>query len=134
MTDSDENAGRADGSGNGSENDLEPRVSRLLHRMGIPAHIAGYRYLRSAILLSVDGGPETLSATGYLYPAVAEMYGSTPSRVERAIRTAILLAWDRGDMNLLNEYFGYTVRTDRGRPTNKEFIALIADNLRMENR
>lgn len=111
---------------------MERRVSELLRQLGVPAHIDGYHYLRAAILLTLDGGSGILPATAYLYPAVADLFRTTPTRVERAIRSAITVAWERGDVRLHNEYFGCTVRADRDRPTNKEFIATIVDSLRLE--
>lgn len=114
-----------------SENDLEIMVTEIIHQVGIPAHIKGYHYLRSAILLSIKN-PEMVNAiTKILYPTVAKMYQTTSSRVERAIRHAIEVAWDRGDIDTLNSYFGYTINNGRGKPTNSEFIALIADKLRL---
>ena len=109
-------------------------VTEIIHQIGIPAHIKGYHYLRTAIILSVDD-PEMINCiTKLLYPTVARMYDTTPSRVERAIRHAIEIAWDRGDVDTLNGYFGYTIHTSRGKPTNSEFVALIADKLRLKYR
>lgn len=117
---------------NSGEADLEVTVSDIMHELGVPAHIKGYQYLRSAILLSVDD-PEMLnSVTKLLYPTVAEKYMTTPSRVERAIRHAIEVAWDRGDIDVLSSYFGYTIQISRGKPTNSEFIAMITDKLRLK--
>ena len=110
---------------------LECVITDVIHRIGIPAHIKGYHYLRYAILLSVNDANMTGSITKVLYPAVADSFKTTPSRVERAIRHAIELAWDRGDVDTLNGIFGYTVRNSKGKPTNSEFIALISDKLRL---
>ena len=106
-------------------------VTEIIHQVGIPAHIKGYHYLRSAIILSIKNPDMVNSITKILYPTVAKMYQTTSSRVERAIRHAIEVAWDRGDIDTLNSYFGYTINTGRGKPTNSEFIALIADKLRL---
>lgn len=112
--------------------DLECIVTDIIHQIGIPAHIKGYHYLRYAIMLSVKDSEMINSITKMLYPAVAENYRTTPSRVERAIRHAIELAWDRGDVDVLNSVFGYTIRNSKGKPTNSEFVALIADKLRLQ--
>ena len=105
-----------------------------MHQIGVPAHIKGYQYLRTAIRLSVED-PEMISAvTKILYPTVAKTYHSTSSRVERAIRHAIEVAWDRGDVDVLSSYFGYTIQNTRGKPTNSEFIAMIADRLRLKQK
>lgn len=114
--------------------DLETQVTRIIHEIGVPAHIKGYQYLRSAIMLTVDDAEIINSVTKILYPTVAKKYSTTSSRVERAIRHAIEVAWDRGDVDTLTAYFGYTIQTDRGKPTNSEFIALIADKLRLKNK
>ena len=98
----------------------------------MPAHIKGYQYLRTAILLTVNDSDIINSVTKVLYPSVAKKYQTTTSRVERAIRHAIEVAWDRGDVDTLNSYFGYTIQNNRGKPTNSEFIAMIADNLRLK--
>ena len=111
---------------------MEMRVTEILHQIGVPAHIKGYHYLRTSILMSIEN-PEIINAvTKQLYPSVAEMYDTTPSRVERAIRHAIEVAWDRGDVDVLNSYFGYTIHNGRGKPTNSEFIAMISDKLRLQ--
>ncbi len=111
---------------------LEERVTGMLHDIGVPAHIKGYNYVRCAIVLATED-PEMINAvTKLLYPAVAKTFATTPSRVERAIRHAIEVAWDRGDIDTLQRYFGYTVSNAKGKPTNSEFIAMIADNLRMK--
>lgn len=112
--------------------DMEAQVTKIIHQIGIPAHIKGYQYLRSAILMTINEGDIINSVTKILYPAVAKKYGTTTSRVERAIRHAIEVAWDRGDVDVLNSYFGYTIQNSRGKPTNSEFIAMIADNLRLK--
>lgn len=114
-----------------AEENLECVITDVIHRIGIPAHIKGYHYLRFAIMLSVNDSNMTGSITKVLYPAVADNFKTTPSRVERAIRHAIELAWDRGDVDTLNSIFGYTIRNSKGKPTNSEFIALIADKLRL---
>ena len=113
-------------------NDIEYVVTEIIHQIGIPAHIKGYHYLRTAILLSVDDNEMINCVTKLLYPTVAKKYTTTSSRVERAIRHAIEIAWDRGDVEILNSFFGYTIHTSRGKPTNSEFIALIADKLRLQ--
>jgi two-component system response regulator (stage 0 sporulation protein A) len=108
---------------------LKNRVTAVIHEIGVPAHIKGYQYLREAIMIAV-GDMEVINAvTKVLYPAVAKRFGTTPSRVERAIRHAIEVAWDRGDLETLQKYFGYTVSNAKGKPTNSEFIAMIADRL-----
>ena len=112
---------------------LERNVTGVMHALGIPAHIKGYQFLRTAIIKAVND-PEIINyVTKSLYPGVAKAHGTTPSRVERAIRHAIEVAWDRGDVDTLNSYFGYTISRQRGKPTNSEFIAMIADNLRIKN-
>lgn len=108
---------------------LEIIVTDIIHRIGVPAHIKGYHYLREAIILSVGDKEMLESVTKLLYPAVAKKFSTTPSRVERAIRHAIEIAWDRGDLDILNSYFGYTISTGKGKPTNSEFIALITDKI-----
>ncbi|MCL2086680.1 MAG: sporulation transcription factor Spo0A [Oscillospiraceae bacterium] len=112
--------------------DLEFVVTDIIHQIGIPAHIKGYHYLRSAIILCVDDVEMMNSITKLLYPQVAQKYSTTSSRVERAIRHAIEIAWDRGDIETLNSFFGYTIHTGRGKPTNSEFIALISDKIRLQ--
>ena len=97
----------------------------------MPAHIKGYQYLREAIILAVNDDEIMNSVTKLLYPTVAKTFKTTPSRVERAIRHAIEVAWDRGDVDVLNSYFGYTIQNDRGKPTNSEFIAMISDKLKL---
>ncbi len=114
--------------------DMEAQVTKIIHQIGVPAHIKGYQYLRCAILMAVDDEEVINSVTKILYPSVAKKYQTTTSRVERAIRHAIEVAWDRGDVDTLNSYFGYTIQNSRGKPTNSEFIAMIADNLRLKYR
>lgn len=114
--------------------DLAVTITEILHQIGVPAHIKGYRYVREAIRLTVEN-PEMLnSVTKILYPTVAKNFKSTSSRVERAIRHGIETAWDRGDVDVLNSYFGYTIQNERGKPTNSEFIAMIADDIRLKRR
>ena len=112
--------------------DLEVTVSEIMHHIGVPAHIKGYQYLREAIVLSVNNIEMMNSVTKLLYPTVAKTFATTPSRVERAIRHAIEVAWDRGDVDVLSHYFGYTIQLSRGKPTNSEFIAMISDKLRLK--
>ena len=120
-------AGRAIGSGG-----IEAMVTNIIHEIGVPAHIKGYQYLREAIIIAV-GDMEVINAiTKVLYPQVAKAFQTTPSRVERAIRHAIEVAWDRGDLDTLQRFFGYTVSNTKGKPTNSEFIALIADKLQLQ--
>ena len=110
---------------------LEVQVTEILHQIGVPAHIKGYHYLRDSILMAIED-PDIINAvTKQLYPGVAKKYDTTPTRVERAIRHAIEVAWDRGDVDILNSYFGYTIHNTRGKPTNSEFIAMISDRLRL---
>jgi len=113
---------------------LEARVTSIIHEVGVPAHIKGYQYLREAILITVNDMEVINAVTKVLYPAVAKKFGTTPSRVERAIRHAIEVAWDRGDLETLQKYFGYTVSNAKGKPTNSEFIAMIADRLNLQLR
>ncbi len=117
-----------------AETDLESQVTKIIHQIGVPAHIKGYQYLRTAIIMTINNTDVINSVTKVLYPSVAKQYGTTSSRVERAIRHAIEVAWDRGDLDVLNSFFGYTVQNSRGKPTNSEFIAMIADNLRLKNK
>ena len=114
------------------DSDIETQVTKIIHQIGVPAHIKGYQYLRTAILLTINDSEIINSVTKILYPSVAKKYQTTTSRVERAIRHAIEVAWDRGDVDTLNSYFGYTIQNNRGKPTNSEFIAMIADNLRLK--
>ena len=118
----------------GIGNDMEAQVTKVIHQIGVPAHIKGYQYLRTAILMTISDNDIINSVTKVLYPSVAKQYQTTSSRVERAIRHAIEVAWDRGDLDTLNAYFGYTIQNSRGKPTNSEFIAMIADNLRLSNK
>ncbi len=115
-----------------TDTDLELMITEIIHQIGVPAHIKGYHYLREAIILSIKNTDIINSVTKLLYPTVAKKYSTTPSRVERAIRHAIEVAWDRGDIDVLNSYFGYTIQNERGKPTNSEFIAMISDKLRLK--
>lgn len=115
-----------------SDTDLELMITEILHQIGVPAHIKGYHYLRDGIILSIKNPEMISSITKQLYPTVAKDFRTTPSRVERAIRHAIEVAWDRGDVDVLNSYFGYTINIGRGKPTNSEFVAMIADKLRLQ--
>ena len=112
--------------------DIEAQVTKIIHQIGVPAHIKGYQYLRTAILMTIDDNDIINSVTKVLYPTVAKKYSTTTSRVERAIRHAIEVAWDRGNPDVLNDFFGYTIVSSKGKPTNSEFIAMIADRLRLE--
>lgn len=114
--------------------DLETDVTDMIHEIGVPAHIKGYQYLREAIMMSVQDMEMLNSITKLLYPSIAGKYQTTPSRVERAIRHAIEVAWSRGRMETLDALFGYTINTGKGKPTNSEFIALITDKLRLKYR
>ena len=114
--------------------DLEEIVTDIIHEIGVPAHIKGYQYLREAIILTINDMEIINAVTKVLYPAVAKKYGTTPSRVERAIRHAIEVAWDRGDLATLQKFFGYTVSNIKGKPTNSEFIAMIADCLSLRRK
>lgn len=113
------------------QGNLEVVVSEIMHQIGVPAHIKGYQYLREAIILSINDSEMMNSVTKLLYPTVAKTFKTTPSRVERVIRHAIEVAWDRGDVDVLSSYFGYTIQNSRGKPTNSEFIAMISDKLRL---
>ncbi len=113
---------------------LETLVTAVIHEIGVPAHIKGYQYLREAIMLAIRDMEVINAVTKVLYPEVAHRFGTTPSRVERAIRHAIEVAWDRGDLDTLQKYFGYTVSNAKGKPTNSEFIAMIADRLSLQLR
>lgn len=112
--------------------DLEKDVTDMIHEIGVPAHIKGYQYLREAIMMSVEDPDMLGSITKVLYPTIAKRYQTTSSRVERAIRHAIEVAWNRGRMETLDNLFGYTISTGKGKPTNSEFIALIADRIRLQ--
>lgn len=116
------------------QNSLVVQVSEVLHQFGVPAHIRGYSYLRFAIITALENAYMLELVTKILYPTVAREFQTTSSRVERAIRHAIEVAWDRGDPNMQKKFFGYTVKSNRGKPTNSEFIALIVDNLQVENK
>lgn len=111
---------------------MEIKITDILHQIGVPAHIKGYQYLRTSIMMSVENDDIINAVTKQLYPAVAKKFDTTSSRVERAIRHAIEVAWDRGDIDILNSYFGYTIHNSRGKPTNSEFIAMISDKLRLQ--
>lgn len=113
---------------------LESDVTNIIHEIGVPAHIKGYQYLRDAIMMSVDDKEMLNSITKILYPSIAKQHGTTPSRVERAIRHAIEVAWSRGKVDTIDELFGYTVHNGKGKPTNSEFVALIADKIRLEQK
>lgn len=115
-----------------TDTQLELMITDIIHQIGVPAHIKGYHYLREAIILSIKNSEIINSVTKLLYPTVAKKHNTTASRVERAIRHAIEVAWDRGDIDVLNSYFGYTIHNDRGKPTNSEFIAMISDKLRLK--
>ncbi|MDK2820062.1 MAG: two-component system, response regulator, stage 0 sporulation protein [Clostridia bacterium] len=106
-------------------------VTKIIHQMGVPAHIKGYQYLREAIIMVIEDVSLLGAVTKELYPLIANKYLTTPSRVERAIRHAIELAWDRGNVEMMNKFFGYTINVERGKPTNSEFIAMVADKLRI---
>ena len=112
----------------------EVTVTEILHQIGVPAHIKGYQYLREAMLMGVDTPDYINAVTKRLYPDIAQKNATTASRVERAIRHAIEVAWDRGDVDTLNRYFGYTIHNIRGKPTNSEFIAMIADKIRLDKK
>lgn len=114
------------------ERNLESDVTNIIHEIGVPAHIKGYQYLRDAIAMSVNDMDMLNSITKVLYPTIAKMHQTTPSRVERAIRHAIEVAWGRGKMDTIDELFGYTINNGKGKPTNSEFIALISDKIRLE--
>lgn len=116
------------------EKSLEIDITNIIHEIGVPAHIKGYHYLRDAIMMVVDDIDLLGAVTKELYPAIAKDNNTTPSRVERAIRHAIEVAWNRGKLETINSLFGYTVQNDKGKPTNSEFIAIIADKLRIERR
>lgn len=114
------------------EANVEAMVTSMIHEIGVPAHIKGYQYLREAIIIAVNDMEVINAITKVLYPQVAKTFATTPSRVERAIRHAIEVAWDRGDLETLQRFFGYTVSNIKGKPTNSEFIALIADKLQLQ--
>lgn len=110
---------------------LEIHITDIIHQIGVPAHIKGYHYLREGIMMTVKDSTMINSVTKILYPTIAKKYNTTSSRVERAIRHAIEVAWDRGDIDTLNSYFGFTIQNNRGKPTNSEFIAMISDKIRL---
>jgi two-component system response regulator (stage 0 sporulation protein A) len=113
---------------------LESQVTDIIHEIGVPAHIKGYQYLRTAIVMAVEDMDILNSITKQLYPTIAQIYGTTASRVERAIRHAIEVAWSRGKVETINDFFGYTVSAGKGKPTNSEFVALIADKIRLDKK
>lgn len=113
---------------------LESEITNIIHEIGVPAHIKGYLYLREAITMVVENIEMLSAVTKELYPSIAKKFNTTPSRVERAIRHAIEVAWSRGKVDTINKLFGYTVHNDKGKPTNSEFIAMVADKLRLEQR
>ncbi len=115
-----------------SKRNLENDVTNIIHEIGVPAHIKGYQYLRESIIMAVNDIDMLNSITKILYPTIAKKYQTTPSRVERAIRHAIEVAWSRGKMDTIDELFGYTIHNGKGKPTNSEFIALISDKIRLE--
>lgn len=117
-----------------SHKSLEAKITNIIHEIGVPAHIKGYLYLREAITMVVDNVELLSAVTKELYPNIAKRFNTTPSRVERAIRHAIEVAWSRGKVDTINNLFGYTVNTDKGKPTNSEFIAMVADKLRLEQK
>ena len=116
------------------EEDLESEVTNIIHEVGVPAHIKGYQYLREAIIMCIEDMDMLNSITKILYPEIAKHYQTTPSRVERAIRHAIEVAWNRGKMDTINNLFGYTINRGKGKPTNSEFIALISDKIRLQTK
>lgn len=113
---------------------LEEEVTEVLHQIGIPAHIKGYLYLREAIMMVVEDIDLLGSVTKILYPGIAQHFNTTPSRVERAIRHAIEVAWSRNNIEIIKKFFGYTIKTEKGKPTNSEFIAMMADRMRLNNK
>ena len=117
-----------------SPRNLEVEVTKVIHEIGVPAHVKGYQYLRDAIMLVTEEINYLGAVTKELYPTIAQKHDTTASRVERAIRHAIELAWDRGDIDKINKVFGYTISGEKGKPTNSEFIAIIADRLRLEGK
>lgn len=127
-----ENLGNRKAPGRMQKANIEAMVTSMIHEIGVPAHIKGYQYLREAIIIAVKDMDVINAITKVLYPQVAKTFATTPSRVERAIRHAIEVAWDRGDLDTLQRFFGYTVSNTKGKPTNSEFIALIADKLQLQ--
>lgn len=118
---------------NRTDKDISLEVTKIIQQMGVPAHVKGYQYLRDSIVFVVNEVSLLEAVTKELYPRIAEKHNTTPSRVERAIRHAIELAWDRGNIEYMTELFGYTINVERGKPTNSEFIAMVADKLRISN-
>jgi two-component system, response regulator, stage 0 sporulation protein A len=114
--------------------DLEAEITNIIHEIGVPAHIKGYMYLREAITMVVNDMELLSAVTKELYPSIAKKFNTTASRVERAIRHAIEVAWGRGQVETINKLFGYTIHNDKGKPTNSEFIAMVADKLRLKNK
>ena len=114
------------------ENFLRKEITKLLHTLGMPAHVLGYEYTREAILIALGNKDILRAITGELYPAVSKVFNTTPTRVERAIRHAVELAWDRGDLDTIQKFFGFTTSPKKGKPTNKEFLSALADHLRLE--
>lgn len=114
------------------KNFLRKEITKLLHTLGMPTHVLGYEYSREAILIALGNKGILRSITKELYPAVAQAFNTTPTRVERAIRHAVELAWDRGDLDTLQKFFGFTVSSKKGKPTNSEFLSALADHLRLE--
>lgn len=114
------------------ENFLRKEITKLIHTLGMPAHVLGYEYTREAILLALGNKEMLRSITKDLYPAVAQTFNTTPTRVERAIRHAVELAWDRGDLDTIQKFFGFTVSSKKGKPTNSEFLSSLTDHLRLE--
>ena len=117
---------------NGFRKDLNMQVTKMIHEIGVPAHIKGYLYLRTAILMAVENMDVLNAVTKQLYPDIAKEHGTTDTRVERAIRHAIEVAWERGNIDMIHDLFGYTIQADKGKPTNSEFIALMADRIRLD--
>ena len=114
------------------ENFLRKEITKMIHTLGMPAHVLGYEYTREAILIALGNKDILRSMTKELYPAVAKVFDTTPSRVERAIRHVVELAWDRGDLDTIQKFFGFTVSSKKGKPTNSEFLSALADHLRLE--
>ena len=114
------------------ENFLRKEITKLMHTLGMPAHVLGYEYAREAILIALGNKDILREMTKGLYPAVSQRFNTTPSRVERAIRHAVELAWDRGDVDTLHKFFGFTVSAKKGKPTNSEFLSALVDHLRLE--
>lgn len=115
-----------------NELSLDPKITTLLRRAGIPAHLQGYCYIREAIAMCLEDFTLTQNVTKILYPSIAKKYHTTPSRVERAIRHAVEVGWNRGDTDFLDEVFSYTISSEKGKPTNSEFIAMIVDHIRLQ--